>query len=89
MNKAIDCEYSVAGSGQPLILVHGIGAARNTWNKALPLLTQHFTVVTYDLRGHGSSPMPGTEFGLDELVDDLERVRDCLLYTSPSPRDRG
>ena len=82
MNKAIDCEYSVAGSGQPLILVHGIGAARNTWNKALPLLTQHFTVVTYDLRGHGSSPMPGTEFGLDELVDDLERVRESCEFDS-------
>ena len=62
MSKAIDCEYSVAGDGPPLILVHGIGAARNTWNKALPLLTRHFTVVTYDLRGHGSSPKPDGEF---------------------------
>jgi len=82
MNKAIDCEYSVAGSGPPLILVHGIGAARNTWNKALPLLTPHFTVVTYDLRGHGSSPMPRSEFGLDELVDDLERVRELCEFDS-------
>lgn len=82
MSDAIECEYSVAGSGQPLILVHGIGAARNTWAKALPLLTQHFTVVTYDLRGHGDSPVPDKEFGLDELVDDLERVRERCCFDS-------
>lgn len=76
MSRAINCEFSVAGSGPPLILVHGIGAARNTWNSALPVLTSHFTVVTYDLRGHGESPMPSGEFGLDDLVDDLERIRE-------------
>ncbi|MFK7938398.1 MAG: alpha/beta fold hydrolase, partial [Roseovarius sp.] len=75
MAEALDCAYSVEGSGPPLILVHGIGAARNTWAKLLPVLTPHFTVVTYDLRGHGASPMPDGAFGLDELVADLERVR--------------
>ncbi|OED43550.1 alpha/beta hydrolase [Chromatiales bacterium (ex Bugula neritina AB1)] len=71
----IPCEYSVEGSGPALILIHGIGAARNTWSKALPLLKKHFTVVTYDLRGHGVSPMPNGEFTLDDLVEDLELVR--------------
>lgn len=76
MSNTIDCEYTVSGSGPALILVHGIGAARNTWRKALPVLTPHFTVITYDLRGHGASPMPDGEFSLDELVNDLERVRE-------------
>lgn len=75
MTKAMDCDFSVQGSGPPLILIHGIGAARDTWRFAMPLLTQRFTVVSYDLRGHGSSPVPETAFGLDELVADLERVR--------------
>ena len=76
MVDAIDCEYTVQGEGPPLFLIHGIGAARDTWRKALPLLTPHFTVITYDLRGHGASPMPKREFGLEELVEDLERVRE-------------
>jgi pimeloyl-ACP methyl ester carboxylesterase len=76
MTDTIDCEYSVQGDGPPLFLIHGIGAARDTWRKALPVLTPHFTVITYDLRGHGASPMPDGEFGLDELVNDLERVRE-------------
>ncbi len=74
--QAIECEYSIEGEGPPLFLIHGIGAARDTWRFAMPLLREHFTVVTYDLRGHGSSPMPSGEFGLDELLVDLERVRE-------------
>jgi 3-oxoadipate enol-lactonase len=73
--EAIDCAYSVAGEGPPLFLIHGIGAARNTWAKLLPLLTLHYTVVTYDLRGHGLSPLPNGEFSLDELVADIEAIR--------------
>lgn len=76
MAQAMDCEYTVQGEGPPLFLIHGIGAARNTWARALPVLSPHFTVVTYDLRGHGTSPMPDAEFGLDDLVADLERVRE-------------
>lgn len=78
MTDTIDCEYSIEGSGPPLFLIHGIGAARNTWAKSLPVLTPHFTVITYDLRGHGTSPKPEGEFGLDELINDLEAIRDRL-----------
>ena len=59
-----------------MFLIHGIGAARDTWRFVAPVLNQHFTVVSYDLRGHGTSPKPDGEFGLDELVNDLERVRE-------------
>jgi 3-oxoadipate enol-lactonase len=73
---AIDCEYTIEGQGSPLFLIHGIGAARDTWRFAMPVLTEHFTVVSYDLRGHGASPIPEGAFGLDELVEDLERLRE-------------
>ena len=76
MSQPIDCAYTVEGTGPPLFLIHGIGAARDTWRFVLPGLTDRFTVISYDLRGHGTSPKPDGEFGLDELVDDLERVRE-------------
>jgi pimeloyl-ACP methyl ester carboxylesterase len=75
MTVPIDCAYTIQGDGPPLFLVHGIGAARSTWAKALPVLTPHFKVITYDLRGHGASPMPSGEFGMAELVEDLEALR--------------
>ena len=73
--QAVDCAYSVEGSGPALFLIHGIGAARDTWRFALPELVKHFTVISYDLRGHGESPMLAKEFALPELVADLEQVR--------------
>ena len=75
MTKALDCAYSVDGEGPALFLIHGIGAARSAWRFMMPRLVRHFTVISYDLRGHGLSPMPQGEFGLDELVADLEQVR--------------
>lgn len=75
MANAIDCAHSIEGEGPPLFLIHGIGAARDAWRFMVPLLAPHFTVITYDLRGHGASPMPAGEFGLDELVADLEALR--------------
>ena len=80
LDKATDCAYTVEGRGEPLILIHGIGAARDAWRLLTPVLEQHFTVVTYDLRGHGLSPLHYGEFGLDELVADLEKLRQTLGY---------
>lgn len=75
MTTAIDCDYTAEGDGPPLFLIHGIGAARDAWRFMAPALREHFTVISYDLRGHGTSPLPDGEFGLDELVADLERLR--------------
>lgn len=76
MTTPIDCDYTIEGAGPPLFLIHGIGAARDAWRFMVPALREHFTVISYDLRGHGTSPLPRGEFGLDELVADLERVRE-------------
>lgn len=75
MGQVIDCDYSVEGEGPPLFLIHGIGAARDVWRFLTPILAERFTVISYDLRGHGTSPMPEGAFGLDDLVADLERLR--------------
>jgi 3-oxoadipate enol-lactonase len=72
---AIDCAYSVDGQGPALFLIHGIGARRATFAKLVEGLKDRFTCISYDLRGHGASPLPPGRFGLDELVDDLEALR--------------
>ena len=42
MTQAIECEYSVQGSGPPLFLIHGIGSSRIGWRMMLDDLTPHF-----------------------------------------------
>ena len=76
--SAIDVSYTIQGEGPPLYMVHGIGSRRATWAGLVPALAGDFTCVSYDLRGHGESPMPPTPYSLDDLVEDLEALRSRL-----------
>ncbi len=73
---AIDCSYSIEGSGPAIFLTHGVGAAEDAWRIITPKLKKKFTIITYDLRGHGKSPITNKDFNLDSLVSDLERLRE-------------
>ena len=75
---AVDVSYRIEGQGPALYLVHGIGARKTTWDKLIVGLKDRFTCVSYDLRGHGESPVPPTPYTLDDLVDDLEALRQKL-----------
>lgn len=75
---AVDCVYSVEGEGPALFMVHGIGSRRATWAALTKHLAQDFTCISYDLRGHGDSPVPEMPFSLEDLVDDLEALREKL-----------
>ena len=75
---AVDVSFRVEGQGPALYLVHGIGARKTTWDKLIVGLRDQFTCVSYDLRGHGESPVPPTPYTLDDLVDDLEALRQKL-----------
>jgi len=46
----------ISGSGEPLVLVHGMGSASSAWKPIRPLLNEFYTVVTVDLPGHGKTP---------------------------------
>ena len=82
MIKPIICDYSINGNGQPLFLIHGIGAARDAWRFIVPKIRCNFTVITYDLRGHGSSPVSMDDFNLEDLVEDLELLRHSTGFRS-------
>jgi haloacetate dehalogenase len=49
-----------AGSGPPLLLLHGHPQTRALWNRVAPRLAAHFTVVLTDLRGYGDADKPAT-----------------------------
>ena len=75
---AVEVSYRIEGQGPALYLVHGIGSRKTTWNALIDGLKNDFTCVSYDLRGHGDSPRPPTPYSLDDLVDDLEALRQKL-----------
>lgn len=47
--------YTEAGSGPPVVLLHGLSGSRLWWRKNLPALSQEFRVYTVDLVGFGGS----------------------------------
>jgi pimeloyl-ACP methyl ester carboxylesterase len=53
--------YEVAGSGHPLVLIHGFSLDTRMWDDQVEVLAPHYQVVRYDLRGFGQSARPTTE----------------------------
>ncbi|MCO1594625.1 alpha/beta fold hydrolase [Micromonospora sp. RHAY321] len=47
-----------AGSGEPLVLIHGIGHRHQAWEPVFDRLTAHHEVIALDLPGFGNSPVP-------------------------------
>jgi haloacetate dehalogenase len=47
-----------AGSGPPVLLLHGFPQTHAEWHKIAPALARDFTVVASDLRGYGDSSKP-------------------------------
>jgi 3-oxoadipate enol-lactonase len=53
--------FETAGSGPPLVFLHGFGLNRRMWDAQFEHFAQHFRVIRYDARGFGRSALPGTE----------------------------
>lgn len=70
-----------AGSGPPILLVHGTGAATHTWRGLLPRLAERFDVLAFDLPGHGWSER-GDSMTLESLAD-VTRELTTALDVSP------
>jgi haloacetate dehalogenase len=50
-----------AGSGPPLLLLHGHPQTHAMWHLVVPALAQHYTLVMMDLRGYGDSGRPPSD----------------------------
>ncbi len=64
------------GSGPPVALVHGFGLNRAMWRWQLPALAPYFSVLTYDLLGHGESAPPEGPPDLAMFSGQLLRLMD-------------
>jgi pimeloyl-ACP methyl ester carboxylesterase len=69
-------EYEVAGSGPPLVMLHGVLAGRRTFSRQLVSLSERFRLVIPSARGHDGSDMklPPTYGAGSSDVDDLVAV---------------
>lgn len=63
--------YRVAGSGPPVMLVHGFLGTSKGWRHVLPLLSAKFTVIAPDMRGYGGSTITESGYDARTLANDF------------------
>jgi pimeloyl-ACP methyl ester carboxylesterase len=67
--------YLDEGSGEAILLLHGIAGSSDTWRSLIGPLSRKYRVVAPDLLGHGKSTKPRTDYSLGALS---VLVRDVL-----------
>jgi pimeloyl-ACP methyl ester carboxylesterase len=73
--------YAMAGSGPPLVLLHGWPQTWYEWRHIVPALAPHYTLVMPDLRGLGDSSRPADGYNKKTVANDVWRlVHDQLGY---------
>lgn len=71
-----DIHYQIQGQGaETLVLVHGLGANLAFWHFGIVThLSNHYRIISYDLRGHGKSGMPETGYTVLDMAQDLDQL---------------
>jgi pimeloyl-ACP methyl ester carboxylesterase len=68
--------YRLSGEGPPVLLIHGIASAADTWREVIPFLAERHTVLASDLLGHGESAKPRGDYSLGAYASGL---RDLMI----------
>jgi haloacetate dehalogenase len=75
----------LGGEGPPLVLLHGYPQTHAMWHRVAPSLARDFTLIIPDLRGYGSSSVPGDRpdhfpYSKRAMGQDVCDVIDALGY---------
>lgn len=81
----IQLNYTVAGQGFPLVLLHGNGEDHTYFKRQMGPFSEQYQVLALDTRGHGQSPRGTAPFTLEQFAGDLKgfldsrEIRRCHL----------
>lgn len=67
-----------AGSGEPVLMLHGFPQHWWEWRDVIPTVAQHYRVICPDLRGAGWTDAPRDGYTSDQLLADLLGLLDAL-----------
>jgi pimeloyl-ACP methyl ester carboxylesterase len=88
--KGHQIQYTVMGTGRPLVLVHGFGASIGHWRNNIPVLAAGgYRVFALDLLGFGASAKPPLDYSLElwqELLADFwtEQIKEPAVFVGNS-----
>jgi pimeloyl-ACP methyl ester carboxylesterase len=82
--NGITLHYVTGGKGEPLVLIHGFGENWYVWNRLLPILGEHFTVIVPELRGVGESDKPEGGYNKKTMATDIHELVKQLHFNKAS-----
>ena len=71
------------GSGQQIVLLHGLASTCHIWDLVAPILASRYSVFALDQRGHGQSAKPDYGYDFKTVGDDLHAFINALNIESP------
>ena len=74
----VELYYEIHGEGAALVLLHGGLGHSGHWKNQLPVLSEHYKVITVDSRGHGRSTMTEQQISYELMASDIVALMDYL-----------
>ena len=68
--------FAKAGQGPTIVLAHALGCDLAMWDEVAEQLARGFTVLRYDMRGHGASDKAAAPVSIEDLADDAAGLID-------------
>lgn len=82
--NGIRTHYERRGDGPPIVFVHGAAVDSRQWEPQLDALADGYTVVAYDVRGHGRTGGSAEQsYSVDLFAEDLAALIDALDLDRP------
>lgn len=88
--KGHKIQYTIMGTGQPLLLIHGFGASISHWRNNIPSLAKvGYQVFALDLLGFGASSKPPIDYSMElwqQLIYDFwsEHIHQPTVFVGNS-----
>jgi 3-oxoadipate enol-lactonase len=76
--NGITLYYEIAGRGDPVILIQGLGGDGASWSLQRDALASSFQVITFDNRGVGQSDKPAGPYSTALMAEDTIALLDHL-----------
>lgn len=82
--NGVELQYSLQGSGPPLVWVSGTGIGGGLWHREqIPVFARDFTCLTFDLRGTGESGAPEEGYSVENMATDVVGLIEAEFGSTP------
>ena len=76
--NGISLHFTVRGTGEPLLLLHGFGSCAAAWGDMAEKLSATHKVISVDARGHGECTNPAGKFSHAQAAEDVRALLDAM-----------